>query len=861
MHDVFISYNRRDAAYVKLMAVRLQQEGGLAVWMDTALNLGLSWRTEIETAMRASSGAMIAWGPGGLGPVQTRERDLAYVIRDGRPDFRVIYALLPGAQPPQGTWANVDTWVRFETSLDEGDAFARLVGALKGEAPAAALVAELSDEPAPYRGLAAFDADAARFFHGRDAEVREILERLAHHSFLAVVGPSGSGKTSLVQAGVLPRLPARLAPAAKSPCLTMRPGSRPLSALAIELARLQPTNDHVAATDRLLARLAANPHDLPMVARALLPPAIPLVLVVDRLEELYTLCDIEPERNQFIAAMLALAADPHRNAWVIATLRADFYGQLSRDPDLAREVVSHQIFLTGVTAEAAAQIIESPAAEVGAIFEKGLAAQVRTDASVRGEVSLPLLQHVLEMLWRQRRGRWLTWDTYRAVGGVAGALSYHAERVMESLGADERVVAQRVFCRLVWLEEGSGALASQRIEKAALIQQFFDPLMAERTVQRLADERLLVLRGAAGQANVELAHDTLPRYWPLLQEWVQQDQSFLQWRQRLRGHVTDWQRANGDEGALLRGTPLADAERWFADRAADLAADETEFVNQSIALKARMGQLRQHRRLFHNRYSIAGLTIGGALGAGVALGAMRALIAVMAPKSVLVGPQFVSYFFWGAALGGAVGFGMALAGQLWPTERESGIPDTKVGRRPLRAVVYPFALGTLLFGLVHMADALLNGLSLRAEPLVVVLGFLAGIGVSAGACARPENAWKAGSSRLCAMRLGIAALAFMLTHVVFVLARSEASISIAWGTQWYCEYFGRTAAECARDATTRALIRTGDRLQWFDVAALLDVALTGIVLSVGLTLGLTVAARSLEKWRGLIEEESEGGVS
>jgi hypothetical protein len=83
------------------------------------------------------------------------------------------------------------------------------------------------------------------------------------------------------------------------------------------------------------------------------------------------------------------------------------------------------------TAEVA-EVIEAPAAQVGAIFEKGLAIQVGADAQVR-EGGLPLLEHTLDMLWRKRRGRWLTWDAYQEAGGVAGALRYHADRVIEGL--------------------------------------------------------------------------------------------------------------------------------------------------------------------------------------------------------------------------------------------------------------------------------------------------------------------------------------------------------------------------------------------------------------------------------------------
>ena len=135
-YDAFISYSRQDTTQVELLATSLTQEAGLRLWLDRArLQPGFSWRAEIETAMNGSAAALIVWGPNGLGQVQHQERDLAYAIRDAHPDFRVLYVLLPGTPLPQGTWANVDTWIAFTSSLDEPDIFAQLVATLKGEPP------------------------------------------------------------------------------------------------------------------------------------------------------------------------------------------------------------------------------------------------------------------------------------------------------------------------------------------------------------------------------------------------------------------------------------------------------------------------------------------------------------------------------------------------------------------------------------------------------------------------------------------------------------------------------------------------------------------------------------------------------
>src|SRR5690606_15411601 len=105
------------------------------------------------------------------------------------------------------------TWVEFRQSLDEADAFHRLKCGIRGEPPGQAPGAALFEGTCPYRGLHVFEADHARFFFGRDAEIDWMIERLASNlgtpqedRFLGVVGASGSGKSSLVRAGLLPAL-------------------------------------------------------------------------------------------------------------------------------------------------------------------------------------------------------------------------------------------------------------------------------------------------------------------------------------------------------------------------------------------------------------------------------------------------------------------------------------------------------------------------------------------------------------------------------------------------------------------------------------------------------------------------------
>ena len=604
-YDVFISYSRSDETQVKLIATRLTTESGLRVWMDRSkLQPGHSWREEIETALNSSAGALIVWGPQGLGRVQRQERDLSYSIRDGRDDFKVIYCLLPKSPPPQGNWANIDTWVQFDSGLDEPDVFAHLLAAIKGEAPPTPVI-DLPDLPAPYRGLAAFGEEDARFFFGRTEYTDEIIERLKHYPFVALVGPSGSGKTSVVQAGLRPRLTSGANTGGPWQWLQFTPGPQPLHSLARALARLQPNADPLSLKDSIFQRLHTRQTPLVEIIQSYLPENTRLMLVVDRLEEIFTLCVDETERQSFIETLVSLFGLPHPPASVVVTMRADFYSHVGSYPNLANEIVNHQVYLMPMAQQNVAEIIGAPATQVGAIFEKGLANQVEIDATVGGEIVLPLLQQSLELLWRERRGRWLTWEAYKQIGRVAGALRYHAGRVIDSLNPQEQEIARRLFMGLIWLDENIGTMAGRRVKKSELISDT-DSKADEYVLQRLADERLLILGLEGEVATVSLAHDTLPLHWEQLRTWMKKDRDFLLWRQRLRSGLEEWIHANRDEGSLMRGAVLNVAEDWLAARPADLSTNEKEFINESLKLRERERVARETLQ----RRIITGLAAG-----------------------------------------------------------------------------------------------------------------------------------------------------------------------------------------------------------------------------------------------------------
>ena len=117
-------------------------------------------------------------------------------------------------------------------------------------------------------------------------------------------------------------------------------------------------------------------------------------------------------------------------------------------------------------------------------------------------------------------------------------------------------------------------------------------------VQHLADRRLVVTGRdeVAGTETVEVVHEALIGNWEQLQGWMAEDRSFRTWQERLRVAVRTWESTERDEGALLRGAPLAEAEGWLAGRADEIGSAEREYIDAAVSLRQQREQEREAQR-------------------------------------------------------------------------------------------------------------------------------------------------------------------------------------------------------------------------------------------------------------------------
>jgi WD40 repeat protein/DNA-binding SARP family transcriptional activator len=433
----------------------------------------------------------------------------------------------------------------------------------------------------PFKGLAFFDRADAEYFCGRERLVSELLARLVESPLVGIIGSSGVGKSSLLRAGVLPALSGGSLPGSGEwRQVLLRPGAHPRAELgrALDGERLGQALGQLSSGERL-------------------------VIAVDQLEELFTLCEREEERAAFLDELDAAARDPDRRALVVVSVRADFYGHLASFPRFAERLSRSHVLVGPMDRDELARAIEQPAARAGLELEHGLADALVSD--VAGEPGgLPLLSTTLLELWRAGDGRALRYDSYRTGGGVRGAVARLAEDAYTQLGESEQRIARAVMLRLASGEDGT--LARRRVPLVELERlNGAAPVLAE-----LTDARLLTV----SDGRVELSHEALLREWPRYRTWLEEDRIGRRVHTHLTTAANDWEARGRDVADVYRGARLAAALEWRAGHEHELTQTERAFLDAGRATAG-----RAQRRLRMVLAAVAALLAVAVAGGIVAL--------------------------------------------------------------------------------------------------------------------------------------------------------------------------------------------------------------------------------------------------
>lgn len=442
----------------------------------------------------------------------------------------------------------------------------------------------------PYPGLRPFFRHEADIFFGREAQTDELLQKLAHSHFVAVVGPSGCGKSSLVRAGLIASLETGLVTSAGSRwrIATMRPGNQPMRALAealLEDSALGP--ERAGAPDAaqfLAATLWRGPLGLlEALQETPIEEGANLLLLVDQFEEIFRYRDRgDPdEAHAFVALLLETARRTDIPVYVVMTMRSDFLGDCALFNGLPEAMNESQYLTPRPTREQRRAAIVGPARVFGGDVDPALVNRLLNETGEDPD-QLPLLQHLLMRMWTRTRsagelsanrellgrpapalgveeadtGVYLTMDDYERAGGLFNALSRHADEAWSALDEEQQRIAEVLFrnlcergpkdrdtrrpVRVDEVAEVAGVGVGAAIE---VIDAFRDPHSSFILPAPPA--------GLEPETIVDISHESLIRLWDRLNEWVRRESESAETYLLLEQNARLWSEGK----AALWGSP------------------------------------------------------------------------------------------------------------------------------------------------------------------------------------------------------------------------------------------------------------------------------------------------------------------
>jgi len=476
------------------------------------------------------------------------------------------------------------------------------------------------EDETPFAGLSAFQEVDAERYVGREREVVGLIGRLRNQPLLVVAGPSGTGKSSFVRAGVIPALKHS---GEDWEAFILRPGRRPLAQLADVLAQIASVTREDAPAS---GPEESSPDDLPALLHS--QPGLVgvqlrarcrredgrhrILLYVDQFEELYTLGADAGERAAFVACLEGAADDASSPLRVILSIRSDFHYRMAEEGHFLTEAARALFFLRPMDREGLREALTRPLEAAGYRFENEAMLEAMLGGLERTRSPLPLLQFTAAKLWeaRDRASRLLTQASYDQLGGVAGALSAHANAVLSALSPSDQQLCRAVLLRLCTPQRTRAVVSLSDLQALGAERG-----AVEQVIHRLSEARLVIIEagGERDGTTVELCHEALIDSWDRFQEWLSESEQDAQFLSRLYAAARQWETAQEAEGLLWRDRAAHEVRDWLARRRTEQGAGgslglgmrEQRFLFSVVALSEQTR--RRHQRIVAGVLATAGV--------------------------------------------------------------------------------------------------------------------------------------------------------------------------------------------------------------------------------------------------------------
>ncbi len=480
-----------------------------------------------------------------------------------------------------------------------------------------------------------------QILYGRRREAAELADLLISRRVALLYSPSGAGKTSLIRTRLRREIETRgkgrlrISPVIRvnylAPGVTCnRYVLSVLRQLENEFAPEQQLDDVALAKFELAQYLEERWGPLTSPERKLYD-----LLLFDQFEEVFTLdpVDRDAKREFFVALGAALGrrggdqGDESSLAmrWALFSMREDYLAEIDDYRDLLPTALTTRYRLNLLDRDQAREAIQSPAADAGVEFHDDAVSRVLDEltkvrvsqsgagAWAQGQFVEPVqLQVVCRRLWKETVGpdkrRIMLEDLTNldaddsGQGGVDAALSgYFDEQVnaaAKGAAARERVIRE-------WFD--SALITPSKLRSQVLRDGDQATAVTPEEIGRLINGHVLRSDKRGGREWVEVTHDRL--IYPILwsnNKWLGALAPLLQ-QSRL------WEESGKQDGYLLTGGALAEAERWADANRGELQRRDETFLALS-RLQREHAQIEQrrgaalglaHRRLRRRAWGLA----------------------------------------------------------------------------------------------------------------------------------------------------------------------------------------------------------------------------------------------------------------
>jgi WD40 repeat protein len=231
----------------------------------------------------------------------------------------------------------------------------------------------------PFKFLDSYTRDDKNIFFGRDSETEDIFRKFYSGKFLLVYGKSGTGKSSIINCGLISRIPQEDIYA-----INIRSGNRAYENLICEIKKHSKSE-------------LDNP--LEVLEDIFFEHSKPIALIFDQFEEIFILSD-DGERQK-LAGTLNEILNSKLKVNIVIVIREEYLANLTEFDELIPGLYGNRIRIERMNRSSAREAIINPCKACNVGIEEGLADRVIDQLQWQSEgLELTWLQILMDKLYR-----------------------------------------------------------------------------------------------------------------------------------------------------------------------------------------------------------------------------------------------------------------------------------------------------------------------------------------------------------------------------------------------------------------------------------------------------------------------------